>query len=1214
MMRGIASVSGSSGGSSGVGGGRRVAGKALWETLKTSALTVVEAGDMNSSIQLANALGGSNDAQYLEDSISPSTVRQQLTSSDILTNHASLIKAMKWLLASVSKGRNVSDFFPHVVKLVACPSLEVRKMVYVYLQQYANYNDECRELALLSINAFQRALSDQEPYIRALALRVMTCIHVPDVLQIQILAVQTCLKDSSPYVRKCAANAIMKLHSLVDDDVFVLEEALLTLLETEESPMVLSSAVICLYEMNVPLMNFHSIYRKLCHWLVDMEDAGQVIVMDLLSRYCRQFFMEPHVAKPEHSATLIDDQRRIHRPHLYGSNSTSRNGEEKISEEGITLEAANRTSKEQRSLVKKVKRRVVRKAFYSDEEDESSEEEVQVLQETGQPLLLTTGNPLNNNNNHHNASGSGNSREEEYDLLEEDHALLLTCSLPLFKSRNAAVVMAVASLHYYCGLPTITTRSTIGKALVRIYHDSREIQYVVLTCIRRLAQVCPSAFTPYLPDFFVKGMDPSFTRLIKLEILLCLALEPSSITACCNEFRTYIRHDDKVFCCASIQAVGHMVHLAHFVLPKFNEDASLVALNGLHGITALTHTSSPPTTVVTTCISAMCHILLLLFQHPPKDDPHSVMCMAIKRLLVLTLTSLSGESQWEVPIVPPVSVVSALSLLGQYFYGTNQDYLNLKKRDLSELRLQLLRGCFHQYPDGEDAVKCASLHLAHKACSKKFNEEEVILAQGILECASVDVSVQVRDVARTNMGMLNTPMSLSMCPPPTWLPMSETNQEFRFGTLSSLVHHAAGNAYVPLPPWATHNSPSTLREPPQQQSSKEPTTTNNTNISSTVDSFYDSEDDDDDTTSSEDDDTSSDDDSEYDSSSEDEDEDDDDDDDSSSEESESEEEEIIETTAAATAAVQVTTLLPTETIKQQVNVEEEDDDDDDSSSSYETDTDTSEEEDSSDEEEELVTTTAAVTSTGGLLDITPAAVASTVVEKKKEGDVSSLSQGLEGLVMTPLVQESSTSVSSSSSCSHWKVQVRPELSGGLLLQTRFMRDGKKVEIFIANKRTDNRLLRRIRVVARNNQAKIPPNEMSTLKPNQSYTLTTELLSSSSAQFHLQTSHHATIPFTIQVPLGETLEPITLSQQEFDDTLSKLTGIHQRSTYSITKSSVSVEDLQRFANLTKISDTCCAAKLNDLTICVQLQQKQLIVACDNTMILNNLMEVLKQVFT
>ena len=33
----------------------------------------------------------------------------------------------KWLLASISKGRDVSDFFtPHVVKLVGATSLEVR--------------------------------------------------------------------------------------------------------------------------------------------------------------------------------------------------------------------------------------------------------------------------------------------------------------------------------------------------------------------------------------------------------------------------------------------------------------------------------------------------------------------------------------------------------------------------------------------------------------------------------------------------------------------------------------------------------------------------------------------------------------------------------------------------------------------------------------------------------------------------------------------------------------------------------------------------------------------------------------------------------------------------------------------------------------------------------------------------------------------------------
>ena len=88
--------------------------------------------------------------------------------------------------------------------------------------------------------------------------------------------------------------------------------------------------------------------------------------------------------------------------------------------------------------------------------------------------------------------------------LDEDHRLLLDSSLPLLKSRNAGVVLSVCSLHYYCGISSVKARSAIGKALVRIHRDRREIQYVVLTSIQTLVNECPSAFAPFLPDFFVK--------------------------------------------------------------------------------------------------------------------------------------------------------------------------------------------------------------------------------------------------------------------------------------------------------------------------------------------------------------------------------------------------------------------------------------------------------------------------------------------------------------------------------------------------------------------------------------------------------------------------------------------------------------------------------------------------------------------------------------
>lgn len=60
---------------------------------------------------------------------------------------------MKRLLAAVSTGRDASPLFPDVVKNVSFQSLELKKLIYIYLVQYA---EKHRELALLSINSFQK--------------------------------------------------------------------------------------------------------------------------------------------------------------------------------------------------------------------------------------------------------------------------------------------------------------------------------------------------------------------------------------------------------------------------------------------------------------------------------------------------------------------------------------------------------------------------------------------------------------------------------------------------------------------------------------------------------------------------------------------------------------------------------------------------------------------------------------------------------------------------------------------------------------------------------------------------------------------------------------------------------------------------------------------------------------------------------------------------
>ena len=181
-------------------------------------------------------------------------------------------------------------FFADVVKNVSVPNLELKKLIYMYLVRHAG---EQPDLALLSVNSFQRDLSDQNPLIRALALRVMSSIRLPIIQPIVLMAVQKCAKvgwahlrpphptpaaktcasfhaaprpaqDGSAHVRKTVATALPKLMpapgsaaaaAAAEEDAetagHVREEVLAVLqgLLGDMSPSVLSAAVFAFTEL-----------------------------------------------------------------------------------------------------------------------------------------------------------------------------------------------------------------------------------------------------------------------------------------------------------------------------------------------------------------------------------------------------------------------------------------------------------------------------------------------------------------------------------------------------------------------------------------------------------------------------------------------------------------------------------------------------------------------------------------------------------------------------------------------------------------------------------------------------------------------------------------------------------------------------------------------------------------------------------------------------
>uniref|UniRef100_A0A0M3IAE1 Adaptin_N domain-containing protein n=1 Tax=Ascaris lumbricoides TaxID=6252 RepID=A0A0M3IAE1_ASCLU len=231
-------------------------------------------------------------------------------------------EAVKKVIASMTVGKDVSALFPDVVNCMQTDNVELKKLVYLYLMNYAKSQPD---LAIMAVNTFVKDCEDPNPLIRALAVRTMGCIRVdkdcedPNPL-IRALAVRTmgcirvdkiteylceplrkCMKDEDPYVRKTAAVCVAKLHdinaSLVEDQGFV---ELLNDLLSDSNPMVVANAVAALTEINEtrPLIEINSqTINKLLTALNECTEWGQVFILDALASY--QPKDEREAQKPE---------------------------------------------------------------------------------------------------------------------------------------------------------------------------------------------------------------------------------------------------------------------------------------------------------------------------------------------------------------------------------------------------------------------------------------------------------------------------------------------------------------------------------------------------------------------------------------------------------------------------------------------------------------------------------------------------------------------------------------------------------------------------------------------------------------------------------------------------------------------------------------------------------------------------------------------------
>jgi AP-4 complex subunit beta-1 len=131
----------------------------------------------------------------------------------------------------------------------ACETKDLvqKKLVYHYLSYYAK---DKSDMALLMVNTLSKDFGDGNPLVRGLALRTMTSLQIPYLLEHILPRLKQGLLDVSPYVKKTAALGCAKLLPIARDQVATppIIERLHVLID-DVDPQVSSNALSALEEM-----------------------------------------------------------------------------------------------------------------------------------------------------------------------------------------------------------------------------------------------------------------------------------------------------------------------------------------------------------------------------------------------------------------------------------------------------------------------------------------------------------------------------------------------------------------------------------------------------------------------------------------------------------------------------------------------------------------------------------------------------------------------------------------------------------------------------------------------------------------------------------------------------------------------------------------------------------------------------------------------------
>ncbi|KAF3767542.1 Adaptor protein complex beta subunit [Cryphonectria parasitica EP155] len=214
-------------------------------------------------------------------------------------NHSVKKVALKKIVANMTMSNNdMVALFPDIIGCMNIPSLEIKKMCFLFLVNYARMRTE---IAVKAIPVLEHDMEDANPLVRALALRTMSYIHVREFVAATVPLVKRLLQDLDPYVRKTAAFCVAKLY---DHDRHMVERSdlidRLNSLLRDDNPTVVASALASLMDIwersdAIKLTIDYSNASKMVAILPDCSEWGQTYILEALMSYVPQETGEAHL-------------------------------------------------------------------------------------------------------------------------------------------------------------------------------------------------------------------------------------------------------------------------------------------------------------------------------------------------------------------------------------------------------------------------------------------------------------------------------------------------------------------------------------------------------------------------------------------------------------------------------------------------------------------------------------------------------------------------------------------------------------------------------------------------------------------------------------------------------------------------------------------------------------------------------------------------------